>query len=127
MGCGPQEEFRACADITISGKATDDEMIPPEPDTTQSTTVTPVPPQETSSPVTSLIISLVSFLVVFLILFLLYFHFYRVGEKIKNWIKDDQGKGRVDPPLPPPRNKKQKSESDARGLDEIDLKADSLA
>ncbi|RZC00575.1 uncharacterized protein BDFB_010981, partial [Asbolus verrucosus] len=127
IGCGPQEEFRACADITISGKGSEEPMLP-EPETTTTTTVAPgVPtPEESYSPITALILSLVSFLVVFLVLSLLYIHFYQVGKQLKTWLKGDKTKGeQTEAPLPPPRTRRQKSSKD--GLDEVDLKVESMA
>jgi hypothetical protein len=132
VGCGPQEEFRACADITISGKATDDTMVPEEEPTQPevpetSTVVAPPTPEESHSPITALILSLVSFLVVFLILSLLYIHFYQVGRQLKSWLKGDKTiGGETQAPLPPPRAKRNKS-LDRDGLDEVDLKVESMA
>lgn len=125
VGCGPQEEFRACADITISGKATDEAMVPPtvpivpededEYNELEPPTGPPTQSDEQSySPVSALVVTLVSFLVAFLVLFLLYFHFYQVGRKIRDWIKtrNQKGDNKVSnmrsnyPPIVPPRNKK---------------------
>lgn len=112
VGCGPQEEFRACADITISGKA--EPMVPDRPITTATskpipTTPETIPPtqEETYSPISALIVTLVSFLIVCLIFFLLYFHFYQVGKQFKTWLKGTPKKGEnvsqnmTLPPLPP--------------------------
>ncbi|XP_076254086.1 uncharacterized protein LOC143192558 [Rhynchophorus ferrugineus] len=133
VGCGPQEEFRACADITISGKSTDQPMlVPTEPIIPveeeddddynelipQSSTFAPeIPrPEESYSPVSAIVITIVSFLVAFLILFLLYFHFYQVGGKIREWFKNrgekaEKGEKKLSnmqhfPPMAPPRSKK---------------------
>ncbi|KAJ8958026.1 hypothetical protein NQ318_002030 [Aromia moschata] len=140
VGCGPQEEFRACADIKISGKPTD---VPMEPEVEEvpevvpehvptSTTVPSVPtPEESFSPISALLISLVSFLVVFSILFLTYFHFYKVGSQVKNWIKGPSTKSRQSmPPMPPPRIKRARSprmERDRDGMHEVDLRNESMA
>lgn len=130
MGCGPQEEFRACADITISGKDVQ-AMVPEEEgeeETTEvHTTVTPPTSEESHSPITALIISLVSFLVVFLILSLLYIHFYQVGKQLKSWLKGDKGKiEEIEVPMPPPRTRRSRNVKDD-GLDEVDLKIESMA
>lgn len=125
VGCGPQEEFRACADITISGKATDEAMVPPtvpiipededEYNELEPPTAPPTQSDEQNySPVSALVVTLVSFLVAFLVLFLLYFHYYQVGRKIRDWIKtrNQKGDNKVSnmrsnyPPIVPPRNKK---------------------
>ncbi|XP_030755205.1 uncharacterized protein LOC115881729 [Sitophilus oryzae] len=129
VGCGPQEEFRACADITISGKATDEAMVPPtqpieptEEDEDYNELVplssSPSPgdvplPEQSYSPISAIIVSVVSFLVAFLVLFLLYFHFYQVGRKIRDWLKTRREKGETKvsnmqkfPPMVPPRSKK---------------------
>ncbi|KAF5281674.1 hypothetical protein FQR65_LT14604 [Abscondita terminalis] len=107
VGCGPQEEFRACADITI-GKYVG------EPSSTEAsaTSTETVPPHEESySPLSIILITLLSFLIVCLIFFLLYFHYYQVGGRIKKWIK--QPKDEEFAPKPPPRVK--------RSLHKIDL------
>nr|XP_015836356.1 PREDICTED: uncharacterized protein LOC661801 isoform X1 [Tribolium castaneum] len=125
VGCGPQEEFRACADVTISGKGVQ-EM---EEDTTEvevevATTTVAAPPsgEETHSPITALVLSLVSFLLVFLILSLLYIHFYQVGKQLKSWLKGDKDKEQA--PMPPPRTRRARN---VDGLDEVDLKVESVA
>lgn len=135
VGCGPQEEFRACADISITGKATDEEMVP---EYTPETTTAQVPvPEPAYNPISTLIISLVSFLVVFSILFLLYFHFYQIGGKIKQWIgkktqkpqeKQAENMKNVNVvPRPPPRVKKHSGHVQD-GMYDVNLKAnESLA
>ncbi|XP_018579161.1 uncharacterized protein LOC108917166 [Anoplophora glabripennis] len=141
VGCGPQEEFRACADITISGKASDEPMVSVEeeetpelvPEYVPTTTIVPsVPtPEESYNPISALIITLVSFLVVFSILSLLYFHFYQVGKQVKNWIKGPSKKTTQNlPPMPPPRARRTRSPSARRDrsvMHEIDLTRESLA
>ncbi|XP_066251481.1 uncharacterized protein [Euwallacea similis] len=128
VGCGPQEEFRACSDITISGKSTDEPMVPPTEPVTPgededyyneleaplSPTDTQPTPDQSYNPISALMVTLVSFLVAFLILFLLYFHFYRVGRRVRDWIKrrNQKGENKVSnmqsnyPPIVPPRAKK---------------------
>ncbi|KAG5875935.1 hypothetical protein JTB14_036468 [Gonioctena quinquepunctata] len=137
IGCGPQEEFRACADITIAGKS-DQPLVPEleEPSTLTppiSTVIIPtVPvPEETYNPISTLFISLISFLLVFSIFFLLYFHFYQIGNQVKNWIKGPKDKATLStPPQAPPRAKRARSpvrENTKDGLHEIDLRRESLA
>ncbi|XP_063929820.1 uncharacterized protein LOC135142089 [Zophobas morio] len=123
VGCGPQEEFRACADIQISGKGV--ETMVPEVETTTTTTVAPPSWEESQSPVTAFIINVVSFLVVCLVLFLLYFHFYRVGRQLKDWLKG-KGEGEKVVPIAPPRTRRPKG-SEKEGMDEVDLGGDSVA
>lgn len=124
IGCGPQEEFRACADITIAGRGVPTEQpITTAPESTTLATTVPatVPkPEEAFSPLATFLVSLVSFLVVFLIFSLLYFHYYQVGRQIKGWIKTKPEKGALsgsqEPPRPPPRVKRRNSH-----LQEINL------
>ncbi|CAH1112436.1 unnamed protein product [Psylliodes chrysocephalus] len=138
VGCGPQEEFRACADITISGKADDDVLVPEieEPPTTpslpSSTILVPAlpTPEESYNPIAALLISFVSFLVAFSILFLLYFHFYHFGSHVKGWIKGSKDKvGLGMPPQPPPRTRRRSPSRriSADGMHEVDLRTESLA
>lgn len=129
IGCGPQEEFRACADITIVGKGvypiTPTTTTELEEETTQhtsttTTTTTPIS-EETYSPISTLVITLISFLVVFLIFFLLYFHYYQLGKQIKNWIKSKPDNNKAqnvqNTPRPPPRTKRRNN-----SMHEIDLR-----
>ncbi|XP_028138706.2 uncharacterized protein LOC114333082 isoform X1 [Diabrotica virgifera virgifera] len=143
VGCGPQEEFRACADITIAGKA-EEPLVPEieEPSTT-TTQATPsstifVPtlptPEESYNPLSALLISFVSFLIAFSILFLIYLHFYHIGSQIKNWIKRPKEKASLteipQAPRPPPRTKRATSptrRASTDGMQEIDLRSESLA
>lgn len=134
VGCGPQEEFRACADISIAGKGTETPLLPDiTTATTPVTSITELPattpePEATHNPITALVISIVTFLLVLLILSLFYFHFYRVGSQVKSWIKggDRTEKMRVATPLPPPRQGRR----GYRGRDDmydVNLKGESLA
>lgn len=148
VGCGPQEEFRACADIQIGGKdipTTSENPIhlptTPRPTKTTSATTTTKPtilptPAPSYSPITAIIISFVSFLVVFLVFLLLYFHYYQVGERIKKWIKnkprekfdkqseEEKPQVQVMAPMPPPRVKRGKKGDE---MQEVDLSGESLA
>lgn len=144
VGCGPQEEFRACADVSI-GK--DRSTVPTIRPTTESPDVaccatTPVPPgtEETSyTPVTSLIIALVCFVSVFIILAALFIYYYKMGRQVKLWLLRKSGKSDTNsggnsgakdgankpplPPLPPPRTKKPRSVSESMqdNMQEISL------
>ncbi|KAJ8921245.1 hypothetical protein NQ315_013717 [Exocentrus adspersus] len=122
VGCGPQEEFRACADITISGKATDEPMVSVEEEETPE-----VVPEYVPTTTTPNICSLA-----FSILFLLYFHFYQIGKQIKNWIKGPSKKTTTQnlAPMPPPRARRSRSPAAKRereDLHEVDLHRESLA
>ncbi|XP_060533907.1 uncharacterized protein LOC132706543 [Cylas formicarius] len=118
VGCGPQEEFRACADITISGKPTDEAMVPPDVEVVEDgedynelvpLIDTPTVPPKPShyNPISAIVVAVVSFLVAFLALFLLYFHFYRVGSAVRDFLKKRTEKsGKNFPPAVPPRSRK---------------------
>lgn len=139
VGCGPQEEFRACADIKIVGKGSEEPMVSEEPTTYPITTSTilPIPTsekptsEESFSPITTFIISIMSFLVVCLIFFLLYFHFYQVGRQMRNWMRGplkekNNCQNFKAPPLPPqapPRVKRSRSPD----IFSYDIRRDSLA
>lgn len=115
VGCGPQEEFRACSDIQIGkGFASETTSVPEEPEE-PSTTVLPEP-EATYSPISAILISLVSFLVAFLIFFLLYFRYYQVGKKLKKWIKEKRSPNRTEifnhAPAPPPRARRTSNRKD---------------
>lgn len=141
VGCGPQEEFRACADVKIVGKGAEEPMVSEDPTTypitTTSTTSAPtstpeIPTSEESfSPITTFIISIMSFLVVCLIFSLLYFHFYQVGRQIRNWITGPPKEKNTFqthklpnlPPQAPPRMKRSRSPD----IFCYDIRRDSLA
>lgn len=104
VGCGPQEEFRACADISVSDKdGTIDTSPYPTPITitTTSTSTEPVEtneipdtfqeeqkPQEASGfnlaifIVSIVLLSLGFILVIFMFV---YWYFYHAGDTIKSW------------------------------------------
>ncbi|CAG9821461.1 unnamed protein product [Phaedon cochleariae] len=138
VGCGPQEEFRACADIAISGKS-DLPMVPELEEAPASSTTTVAPPavptpQDSYSPISTFLVTLVSFLVVFSIFFLIYCHFYQVGSQVKRWIEGpskEKEKVAAGPPQPPPRAKRAKSPSRKQDvgddMHEVDLRTDSIA
>lgn len=134
VGCGHQEEFRACADISIGKGPTY------EPTTEGYTTTTIIPsttdstlpkPEESYNPFTAILITVLSFLVISLVLFLLYFHYYQVGRQVKTWVNGIWKKSTNDAkaseevhndqaPMPPPRVKRSKSISES-GMQEVDL------
>ncbi|KAF2894295.1 hypothetical protein ILUMI_11887, partial [Ignelater luminosus] len=61
VGCGPQEEFRACADITI-GKGIVIETTT-DPESTITPDITLPESEESYSPISAIIITIVSFLI----------------------------------------------------------------
>jgi len=104
VGCGPQEEFRACADISVSDKDGAVDTSPyPTPitittttSTKESTTTNTIPDtSETQKPqqppsgislavliVSIILLSLGFILVVFVFV---YWYFYHAGDTIKSW------------------------------------------
>lgn len=104
VGCGPQEEFRACADISVSDKdGTVDTSPYPTPTTITTTTTstkesaTTIRVQDTSSEVQksqpssiSLAIFIISIILLslgfILVVFMFaYWYFYHAGDTIKSW------------------------------------------
>lgn len=125
IGCGPQEEFRACADIKIGKGGTDfedvAEEVPETPEVTTAATTEPAivttTPEQSYNPFGALMLSLGTFLLICLILSLLFFHYYHFGSKIKDWLRGEksaESKGETggysvsskQVPLPPPRTKR---------------------
>jgi len=129
VGCGPQEEFRACADIVISHKyipQIPDRPLRPTRPSTESTvsstsTTTALPPDSDNeipdssnqpapaySPLYSFLTSLFSFLAICLLMFLIFFHYYRLGSKFKSWFHKNidfqrQKEEKMTAPVAPPR------------------------
>lgn len=106
VGCGPQEEFRACADIAIADRFTTTTKRP-RPDYVHPSRKPPTPaPAEEPTASTwyySLIIAIVTLFVAVAVLAGLYLYYYRGGMKIKALLKS-----KVTPPapVPPPRHKR---------------------
>ncbi|KAG7200447.1 hypothetical protein KM043_016050 [Ampulex compressa] len=107
VGCGPQEEFRACADIAIGDN---EPTLPPK-----STTTKPYPADKTpttASPkstgpfwVFSVIIAGTCLLVVLAAMALLYTYYYHAG-RAKKWLMARRVLAPESPPIAPPRHKK---------------------
>lgn len=100
VGCGPQETFRACADIAIhQGHIS---QVPNEIPTTTSEendqTPTPTTPDEYNKydGFKTLIVVGVSLFVVLLLISIVYTYYYQVGGRIKGWLKLDTLKQRGD-------------------------------
>lgn len=108
VGCGPQEEFRGCSDITISGKGATTTEVPEGPGAPESTPASPT--EFTYSPIVSIILSIVTFLATVLLLALLYIYYYEVGRRVKSYLKGGGNKVQKMPPVPPPRVKRRAPE-----------------
>lgn len=131
VGCGPQEEFRACADILIedSGHSADNtpyEMDNEEniiPDNSDKEKVNNIysTNEERDWWFISLAIIMCALFVAILVYALLYFYFYYAGETVKQWrsfglektlgLKNKQARTAQNTsansiPIPPPRVKK---------------------
>ncbi|XP_014219885.1 uncharacterized protein LOC106647842 [Copidosoma floridanum] len=127
VGCGPQEEFRACADIAIGDE---EATLPPRPRPTKRPT-RPTTPRSPSSPTSTessdhapeistpfwmyhVIIAGTCLLVVMAVMALLYAYYYHAG-RAKQWLmasrllarRSEQQQHETVPPVAPPRHKKQ--------------------
>ncbi|XP_072934233.1 uncharacterized protein [Epargyreus clarus] len=103
VGCGPQEEFRACADIEISDKFTTTTRRPRPPYVPPSRKPTLPEPEETSgSAWYGVLIAFVTLFVAVGVLAGIYLYYYRGGMRIKNLLK----KKAPPAPVPPPRHKR---------------------
>ncbi|XP_012248143.2 uncharacterized protein LOC100746949 isoform X1 [Bombus impatiens] len=112
VGCGPQEEFRACADISIGDDVEPLSPRPPAEPPTKSipeekspTDTTLVP--EPSGPywLFSIIIAGTCLLVVLAAMALLYSYYYHSG-RAKKWLMTRRLLTPESPPVAPPRHKK---------------------
>lgn len=105
VGCGPQEEFRACADVSIdSGEGT----VETETTETLETSGTTVPATGVTTPTPEtvamerwLVVSIVlaTLVAVCAIIALLYLYFYHARDTVKQWLARKK-------PVPPPRTRK---------------------
>lgn len=98
VGCGPQEQFRACADISIGKGAASPPLRPMRPATkpTKGSYITKVPvtrPEEseegvsdTSSRYVGVLIAFITLLFVLCCMLAVYFYHYH-GERIKNMLR----------------------------------------
>ncbi|XP_033216760.1 uncharacterized protein LOC117172708 [Belonocnema kinseyi] len=109
VGCGPQEEFRSCADIAIGDH---EATLPPRPETpttpsTKDSSTEPAFVPEYSAPLWlySLIIAGTCFLVAIAALALLYTYYYHAG-RAKKWLMARRFLAPEPPPVAPPRHKK---------------------
>ncbi|XP_076397096.1 uncharacterized protein LOC100878113 isoform X2 [Megachile rotundata] len=111
VGCGPQEEFRACADITIGD---DVEPLPPRPPVEtpakapgEKTPTEPTWVPESSGPywLFSIVIAGTCLLVVLAAMALLYSYYYHAG-RAKKWLMARRLLAPESPPVAPPRHRK---------------------
>lgn len=104
VGCGPQEEFRACADIAIGERfATTTRRPRPSYVPPGRRPTVPTPEESTGSSWYGFVVAIVTLLVAISVLAGLYLYYYRGGIKIKNLLRS-----KVPPPapVPPPRHKR---------------------
>ncbi|XP_047538540.1 uncharacterized protein LOC125072076 [Vanessa atalanta] len=104
VGCGPQEEFRACADIAIADRFTTTTRRP------RPTYVPPsqrppvlIPEESTGSAWYGILIALLTLFVAIAAMAGIYLYYYRGGINIKNLLKSKVPKPA---PVPPPRHKR---------------------
>lgn len=105
VGCGPQEEFRACADIAIGEHFTTTTRRPRPtyvPPGRRPPTV-PTPEESTGSSWYGFVVAIVTLLVAIGVLACIYLYYYRGGMKIKNLLKSQVP---APTPVPPPRHKR---------------------
>lgn len=108
VGCGPQEEFRACADITIGdNEATLPPKLPKQPTTSAGEIPPDASPLPKSGPywLFSIIIAGTCLLVVLAAMALLYTYYYHAG-RAKEWLMARRLLVQESPPIAPPRHKK---------------------
>ncbi|CAK1589901.1 unnamed protein product [Parnassius mnemosyne] len=104
VGCGPQEEFRACADITIGDSFTTSTRrsrptyVPPirKPNL-------PAPEESTGSAWYGIVIAIVTLFVALIVLSGICLFYYRGSMRIKSLLKS---KAAPRAPVPPPRHKR---------------------
>ncbi|KAM3963926.1 uncharacterized protein ACR2FA_001959 [Aphomia sociella] len=105
VGCGPQEEFRACADIAIGEKfATTTRRPRPSyvPPSRKPPTV-PTPEESSGNAWYGVVIAIVALFIAVAVLAGIYLYYYRGGMRIKNLLKS---KVPASAPVPPPRHKR---------------------
>lgn len=121
VGCGPQEEFRACADIAIEAKdgSTDDTPYKPTPpneggneNDLDDKKVNKISTDEPGNLyLLSLVIMLIGMFLAIFVYTLIFIYFYGVNKTVKPcWQLTIQQVRQVlrtgSPPVPPPRTKK---------------------
>lgn len=104
VGCGPQEEFRACADIAIEDRFTTTTKRPrPTYVPPSRKPPVPIPEESTGSAWYGVLVALLALFTAIVAMAGIYLYYYRGGINIKNLLKS-----KVPPPapVPPPRHKK---------------------
>ncbi|GBP71479.1 hypothetical protein EVAR_103364_1 [Eumeta japonica] len=108
VGCGPQEEFRACADIAIGDAfATSSTTRRPRPTYVPPARRPTAPPIEdtNSGAWYAVLVAAVALLLTLVVLAVIYLYYYRGGMKIKNLLKT-KAPPSAPAPVPPPRQKR---------------------
>ncbi|XP_051160757.1 uncharacterized protein LOC127281199 [Leptopilina boulardi] len=106
VGCGPQEEFRSCADIAIGDNVAPLPPRPKIPTTPSSTETDYLPDYPTPLWLYSLIIAGTCLLVALAALALLYTYYYHAG-RAKKWLMSRRFmESSSPPPVAPPRHKR---------------------
>lgn len=104
VGCGPQEEFRSCADIAIGeGLATTTRRPRPNYVPPGRKPTLPTPEESSGSAWYGVLIALIALLVAVSALAAIYLYYYRGGMRIKSLLKT---KAPPPAPVPPPRHKR---------------------
>ncbi|XP_067015709.2 uncharacterized protein [Anabrus simplex] len=120
VGCGPQEEFRACADVAIvdsTGTADETPYIDNEIPTYHAEKTTKEPVGVTEKPEASaqdwwtlIAIVICAFIAVSALLALLYLYYYHAADTVKRWLMGGRFTKKQPPPVPPPRVRKHRDE-----------------
>lgn len=108
VGCGPQEEFRACADILIGdNEAALPPRLPKQPTSTYDESSSDEPSPKSSGPywLFSVVIAGTCLLVVLAAMALLYTYYYHAG-RAKKWLMARRSLVQENPPVAPPRHKR---------------------
>ncbi|XP_068623737.1 uncharacterized protein [Battus philenor] len=108
VGCGPQEEFRACADVAVDANApTTRRPRPARP--SSDVPASPTSPTAPTAPAASAWygpgIALATLFVALVALAGIYLYYYRGGMRIKSLLKS-QAAAAGAAPVPPPRHKR---------------------
>lgn len=104
VGCGPQEEFRACADIAIGDKfATTTRRPRPTYVPPGRRPTVPTPEESSGSAWYGVLVAIVTLFVALAVLSGIYLYYYRGGMRIKHLFKS---KTPPPAPVPPPRHKR---------------------
>ncbi|XP_075218054.1 uncharacterized protein LOC142322855 [Lycorma delicatula] len=112
VGCGPQEEFRACADVAIEdGRGDTVENVVPDEDLPEDgdggAEMNKVYRERSEDWwLLTLTIAISSLLLALTIYALLYFYYYHAGCAIKRWLHPINKSSSSVSPIPPPRTKK---------------------